>query len=425
MKLIPVAQELLGDTVDLLYQRLKIIEIEGYHYPPSSVWWKPINNVRTKIVNPKGTGSVTTGSVVQGSTGFPVAPDISTISQGGTKSSSRPKQVEDLSVFRSTVPSSAGTHYPAHVPSLSSIGISDTGDSIPVSTSTIPTSTTEISAGTSQGTSGGTGTSGGFGTSGGAGISKATPKGSGTSNPVKMSRNNDTIGSGNAVTIISSGGGGSAVTLQPDDSSVTSGSSSGGTMSAGTYTVPVDTSGTGSITGNIGFPDVSVGSGTSVTLVFGDNDPEDSTVFTDTQQGSPYTYDPRENIVIHDGPKTSADSDTYITVYPIPYYPAGHDQAYTRNVTGTFMTNDEAQIGSYVTESSDSFEDLPDLFPSTTNIELSVDTPRTLVQIATDSYRRDQLDLTTFYLQSLKVILQTYMAPLLTLVAESGIGSLD
>lgn len=411
LKLIPAAQELLGDTVDLLYQRLKILEIEGYHYPPSSTWWKPVNNVREKLVNPKGVSAPATGTTSVTPTRFPVTPNIGDITHGGVPSSSRPKQVQDLSVFRGTTSSSAGTYHPVQVPTFGSTDIPSIGNpEYPVTGgASIPTSEISTGVGTTSGAS--------------IGYTQSTIPATGTENPVRISGNNDTYGSGNFVTIVSSGSGGPTVTLQPDGSPATSSSLFGATVSPGSYTIPSSGSENPPVD-DTGFPSINVGSGTSVTLVFGDSDPDPITS-TDTQQGSPYTYDPREGVVIHDGPKTPEDSDTFITVYPTPYYPAGHDQAYTRNVTGTFMTNDKNKIGSYITESSETFEDLPALFPGTTNIELSVDTPRTLVQIVTDSYRRDQLDLTDFYLQSLKVILQTYMAPLLTLVAESGIGNLD
>lgn len=65
--------------------------------------------------------------------------------------------------------------------------------------------------------------------------------------------------------------------------------------------------------------------------------------------------------------------------------------------------------------------DLPDFFPSSTNVTIKFTAPKTLVQIAQEDYKRDTLDLNEYYLQKLRIVLLQYFQEMLSIAQECGI----
>lgn len=63
---------------------------------------------------------------------------------------------------------------------------------------------------------------------------------------------------------------------------------------------------------------------------------------------------------------------------------------------------------------------LPDLFPKPANVVIALETPKTLVDIVKETYAKDQVELETYYLQQLQIIMQKYFQQMLTIVADAG-----
>jgi hypothetical protein len=76
-------------------------------------------------------------------------------------------------------------------------------------------------------------------------------------------------------------------------------------------------------------------------------------------------------------------------------------------------------------ETNPGVNNLPNMFPSTTNIALKVVSPRTLVQIIQDGYDTDQVNLQNYYLQQLQLIIQKYFQEMLMVMAECGVENID
>lgn len=96
--------------------------------------------------------------------------------------------------------------------------------------------------------------------------------------------------------------------------------------------------------------------------------------------------------------------------------------------TGTVIIPEEepyVPFTGFVDTEDTGIDGLPTSFAPKTTITLSVETPRTLVQIAQDSYKSDQLDLQRFYLQKMRMALQRYFHHLLGLTAELNLSDPD
>lgn len=67
---------------------------------------------------------------------------------------------------------------------------------------------------------------------------------------------------------------------------------------------------------------------------------------------------------------------------------------------------------------------IPDLFPSPTNITINLVAPRTLVQIARDSYNDDTIELHKYYIQRLQTVLQHYFQQMMTIMQEANVSNI-
>lgn len=65
------------------------------------------------------------------------------------------------------------------------------------------------------------------------------------------------------------------------------------------------------------------------------------------------------------------------------------------------------------------------LFPTPLNINLNLETPKSIVQIIQSDYEADQLNLDDYYSTKLQLILQNYIQNMLAIMAESGIPDID
>jgi len=70
-------------------------------------------------------------------------------------------------------------------------------------------------------------------------------------------------------------------------------------------------------------------------------------------------------------------------------------------------------------------KDMSSVFVPKTDITISVQTPKSLVQVAHESYKSDQLDLQKFYLQKMRMALQRYFHHILGLTVELGLSDPD
>ena len=70
-------------------------------------------------------------------------------------------------------------------------------------------------------------------------------------------------------------------------------------------------------------------------------------------------------------------------------------------------------------------KDMTSIFVPKTDITISVQTPKSLVQVAHESYKSDQLDLQKFYLQKMRMALQRYFHHILGLTIELGLSDPD
>lgn len=87
--------------------------------------------------------------------------------------------------------------------------------------------------------------------------------------------------------------------------------------------------------------------------------------------------------------------------------------------------DDDVDIGESIPADVILPEDMPLLFSPPTSVTVKVETPKTLVQMAKDSYEQDQLDLQKDYLRKLKFILQKYFTNQLALTFELNTGDID
>lgn len=156
------------------------------------------------------------------------------------------------------------------------------------------------------------------------------------------------------------------------------------------------------------------------------------TAFSST--GVTRTYKPTSRIVIGGSgePTTTYVSDTPgIAVIPNEWE---YDDGYTytgleeESIPGsTFSPEDKVgvYIGSNIIEEEYEIPGLPSLFPEPTNIVLEVTTPKTLVEIAQETYKKDQIDLQKYYVEKMRSALQKYFQHQLAVMAELGIGDID
>ena len=82
-------------------------------------------------------------------------------------------------------------------------------------------------------------------------------------------------------------------------------------------------------------------------------------------------------------------------------------------------------IGHIPQENNPYLQDLPDLFPKPANVVIALETPKTLVDIVKETYAKDQVELETYYLQQLQIIMQKYFQQMLMIVADAGAMSID
>lgn len=83
------------------------------------------------------------------------------------------------------------------------------------------------------------------------------------------------------------------------------------------------------------------------------------------------------------------------------------------------------KIGTDVTEEPPKIDGLPDMFSEPTNVAITVEVPKTLVEIAQDKYKKDQIDLQQYYLQQLQYALQEYFQAMMMVMLEVGIGDIN
>ena len=67
---------------------------------------------------------------------------------------------------------------------------------------------------------------------------------------------------------------------------------------------------------------------------------------------------------------------------------------------------------------------LPDLFPGPTDIKIEVLLPKSLVDIARDTYKRDTIDLKEDYLKKLQTVMQRYLQGMVMIMSETGVGDI-
>ena len=82
-------------------------------------------------------------------------------------------------------------------------------------------------------------------------------------------------------------------------------------------------------------------------------------------------------------------------------------------------------IGTSVYKIDKKIGNLPNLFPSPTNIVINVVKPRSIVDIAVDKYRKDTIDLQKYYLSQLQIALQVYFHQMMMIMAETNLPSID
>lgn len=87
--------------------------------------------------------------------------------------------------------------------------------------------------------------------------------------------------------------------------------------------------------------------------------------------------------------------------------------------------DDDLDIGTNMPDDIELPEAIPILFSSPTGVKIQVETPKTLVQIAQDTYKQDQIDLQKDYLRKIKFILQKYFTSQLALAYGLNTGDID
>lgn len=76
-------------------------------------------------------------------------------------------------------------------------------------------------------------------------------------------------------------------------------------------------------------------------------------------------------------------------------------------------------------EENPALANLPNLFPTSVNIELNIEYPKTLVQIIQDDYARDQIEIIQDYIQQLQIIMRRYFQTMIASMKECGIDDMD
>ena len=84
-----------------------------------------------------------------------------------------------------------------------------------------------------------------------------------------------------------------------------------------------------------------------------------------------------------------------------------------------------SHIGHIPQSSNPALSKLPDLFPKTTTIALTLETPKTLVQLIQEGYSKDQIQLDQYYLQHLQIIMQKYFQQMLAIMADTGLSDIN
>ena len=146
----------------------------------------------------------------------------------------------------------------------------------------------------------------------------------------------------------------------------------------------------------------------------------------------PYTPSPvyRPGTTIVQGQPSSPVSETIGGTPSVREVPA-NSYSYKKTVipkTGTIIVPEDepfVPVGTNITDDEAAVEGTPVSFVPATNIKLSVETPKTLIEIAQDSYKKDQIDLQKFYLQKMRMALQRYFHHLLSLTAELSLSNPD
>lgn len=147
----------------------------------------------------------------------------------------------------------------------------------------------------------------------------------------------------------------------------------------------------------------------------------------ETVPGSPVDTPTTVTIVQPDTPTSPDDIYTPGTGVSIP---AG-TYVYEKDPippAGTIIIPEEQPfvfIGSNTVDDPYNIPNLPTSFVPSTDITLSIKTPKSLVEIAQESYKKDQIDLQKFYLQKMRMALQRYFHHLLGLTAELGLSNPD
>lgn len=135
-----------------------------------------------------------------------------------------------------------------------------------------------------------------------------------------------------------------------------------------------------------------------------------------------------ETVIVQQGTPTDTEGtpDAYTNVtIPTENYVYKKDDI---PPAGTIIIPEEQPfviIGSNIPDDPSAVPNLPTSFAPATDIKLSIETPKTLVEIAQESYKKDQIDLQKFYLQKMRMALQRYFHHLLGLTAELGLSNPD
>lgn len=146
----------------------------------------------------------------------------------------------------------------------------------------------------------------------------------------------------------------------------------------------------------------------------------------DSVPGSPVNT-PTTTIIQTGTTETPSGTPSTYTSEPIPEGTYVYEKDYIPPA-GTIVIPEEQPfvfIGSNVVEDPYGIPNLPTSFAPSTDITLSIKTPKSLVEIAQESYKKDQIDLQKFYLQKMRMALQRYFHHLLSLTAELGLSNPD
>ena len=76
-------------------------------------------------------------------------------------------------------------------------------------------------------------------------------------------------------------------------------------------------------------------------------------------------------------------------------------------------------------EENEELAEVPSLFPETIPINLTLEEPKTLVQLAQSDYEKDQLKLDEFYALKVQLIMQQYVQKMIMSTTDCGAGDID